>query len=196
MADYIDVISNLVQPVEVTWQVVWAIVNALKIDTALGKNQVNALVRAALLTFRHQLNVILDRGYRGCFRNDGFREFSRIGQGESIFSLTSLELSLVSKRGLPENCALVFGKMVLISTTPGSPEHDVFSTITNTFICRNFPIIVAIVGGLAALRSVIQGIKLYSVVLCWVPEAKQMSCFMDNRFSKQLVIDRLIEEGS
>ena len=55
---------------------------------------------------------------------------------------------------------------------------------------------IAVIDGFAAFSSVIQGIKLYSVVLCWVPEAKQMPCFVDNRFSKQLVIDRLIEEGS
>ena len=85
---------------------------------------------------------------------------------------------------LLENCPLVFSKLVLISTAPGSPEHDVPSTMANTFLRRDLTIIVAVIDGLTALSGIIQWIKLYSVILCWTSQSKQMPRLMNNGLSK------------
>ena len=56
--------------------------------------------------------------------------------------------------------------------------------MANTFLRRDLTIIVAVIDGLAALSGIIQWIKLYSVILCWTPQSKQMPRLMNNGLSK------------
>ena len=56
--------------------------------------------------------------------------------------------------------------------------------MANTFLRRDLTIIVAVIDGLAALSGIIQWIKLYSVILCWTSQSKQMPRLMNNGLSK------------
>ena len=66
-------------------------------------------------------------------------------------------------------------KLVLISTL----TQNIMFCFYHTFLRRYLSVAIAVIDGLAALAVYLR-IKLYSVILRWMPQSKQMPRLMNN----------------